>query len=69
MKTEKELRAALKELMKDERITKYPSADIFTNAPLALEQVAMATRINTIESILELPLSHFPLKRKVIKPT
>lgn len=64
MKTEKELLAKLKELKADERIASYPSADVWTNAPLALEQVAMGTRINTIESILEIPLSSFPFKKK-----
>lgn len=64
MKTEKELLALLKQLKTDERIAKYPYADVWVNAPLALEQVAMGTRINTIESILNIPLSSFPLKKK-----
>lgn len=62
--TIKRIKSRLQELKKDERIAKYPSADVFTNAPLALEQVALGTKINTLEWVLELPLSSFPFKNK-----
>ncbi len=60
MKTQEEILAELEELKKDER-NYYPIATVFVNAPLALIQLQLSTKINTLEEILGLPLSHFPL--------
>ncbi len=60
MKTKEEILAELEELKKDER-NYYPIATVFVNAPLALIQLQLSTKINTLESVLGLPLSHFPL--------
>ena len=62
MKTEAQLLAELEELKKDER-NYYPRATVFANAPLALIQIGLSTKINTLESVLGLPLSTFPLTR------
>lgn len=62
MKTEKEILAFLDEIKQDERIS-YPTANVNINAPLALIQYRLAGQINTLEAILELPLSKFPLKK------
>lgn len=63
MKSEKEILAQLNELKSDERLT-YKSADIFGNAPLALIQLGLENRVNTLEWVLGLPMSKFPLPKK-----
>lgn len=60
MKTERELKRMLKMLKSDERLY-YPTATVFVNAPLALIQTQLATKINLLEQILGLPYSNFPL--------
>lgn len=64
MKTEKQVQEMLKVVESDERLIEYPSANVMTNAPLALEQTALATRANTLREILGLPLMHYPKKKK-----
>ena len=63
MKTEKDIIEKLEELKKDERLY-YKTADVFTNAPLALMQLSMETQVNTLEWILGLQQSKFPLTKK-----
>lgn len=62
MKSEKELQSKLDELKSDER-NYYELATVFANAPLALIQYGMSSKINTLEWALDLPLSKFPLKK------
>lgn len=52
----------LTELKADER-NYYPIATVFVNAPLALIQLGLSTRINLLEDLLNLPLSKFPLTK------
>jgi len=52
MKTVKEIRHKLRELTSDSRM-KQPPADIHTNAPLALVQLEMESKINTLKWVLE----------------
>ncbi len=51
MKNKKEIEARLKEVESDERLH-YPSADIFSNAPLALIQVALENQRDILKWIL-----------------
>ncbi len=44
----------LKEIESDERLH-YKSADIYTNAPLALEQLALETKSDVLRHILGKP--------------
>jgi hypothetical protein len=62
MKNEEEIKNKLNELKSDERLY-YPSADIQTNAPLALTQLSLEAQINSLEWVLGLTLSKFPLKK------
>jgi len=66
MKDKKELLQKLKELKDDERLT-YNAATVFENAPLALIQLSAETQIHTLEWVLGLPLSKFPLPKKQTK--
>lgn len=61
MKTEQEIKETIAMLKQDERLY-YPRATVFENAPLSLIQLAMETQIHTLETILEIPLTTFPLK-------
>lgn len=63
MKSLKEkLESKLEELKKDERNT-YATATVFANAPLALIQMSLSSKIHLLEELLEVPFSKFPLKR------
>lgn len=66
MKSQKELQDMLSKLKSDER-NYYPTANVFSNAPLALIQLGLSTRINTLEEVLDLPISKFPLNNKTKK--
>lgn len=48
-------------LKSDER-NYYKTADVFTNAPLALIQMGLTSQIHTLEKILNIPFSKFPLQ-------
>lgn len=54
--------AKIAELKADKRMY-YPTANIQINAPLALIQFSMETQLNTLEWLLGLPQSKFPLKK------
>lgn len=62
MITKEKAMQLLQEYYKDERNT-YPLANVFSNAPLALMQTELRAKIHTLELILQLPLSNFPLKK------
>lgn len=63
MQTEKEILKRIKEIKSDERLS-YESADIFSNAPLALIQLSMKTELHTLEKVLQIPLTNFKKLRK-----
>lgn len=51
MKTKEEIEKALKEVESDERLS-YPKATVFENAPLALIQLGLETRVATLKWVL-----------------
>lgn len=53
----------ISDLREDERLT-YKAANIFENAPLAIIQIGLKTELNTLERVLGLKPSKFPLKSK-----
>ena len=59
---EQKIKDLLIELKKDER-NYYTTATMFANAPLALIQFGLSSKINMLESLLGLPLSTFPLSK------
>lgn len=62
MKTEEEIREILRVYKEDDRLY-YNIATIFSNAPLALMQYGMISKINMMEEILGEELSRLPLKK------
>ena len=54
----------LQEIENDERIW-YSAATVFTNAPLALIQVALTTEAKTLRKILNLPLIKYYTDEKL----
>jgi hypothetical protein len=52
MKTREEIEKRIAELKADERLG-YPSANVFTNAPLALIQVALKNEIMALNWVLK----------------
>ncbi len=63
MKSPVEIHLMLAKLKADERAY-YPIANAFSHAPLALIQCNLLAQIHTLETVLELPLSPFPLKKR-----
>lgn len=57
------MKEELEELKSDERMY-YATATVFSNAPLAMIQLGIGTRINILEKYLDLPISTFPLKKR-----
>lgn len=51
MKKKKEIQAKIDEFSKDERLS-YPSATVIENAPLALIQLELETKIYTLKWVL-----------------
>ena len=51
MKTKKEIEKKLKKVESDERLH-YPTADVFSNAPLALIQVSLESQRDILKWIL-----------------
>lgn len=51
MRSEKEIEDRIKEITSDERYN-YPPATIQTNAPLALIQLEMETKVTTLKWVL-----------------
>lgn len=62
MKTQHELLNKLRELKEDERMS-YPHANVQINCVLAMIQCEVGGRINTLEWVLGIPLSTFPLPK------
>jgi hypothetical protein len=68
MQTEREIHKRINEILSDGRLS-YKTADIFTNAPLALIQLEMETELHILENVLELPLTNIKkLRKEYIKP-
>jgi hypothetical protein len=63
MLTEAEVRARLDEVEADERLF-YQAANVVINAPLALEQVALEVRSDTLREVLGLPGGEYLRRRK-----
>lgn len=63
MKTEQELYYEANNIIADERLW-YPTATVFENAPLALIQSALQTKMHTIEWVLGIPLTGIGKHRK-----
>lgn len=59
MKKEEVLLKLLNDLKQDDRL-KAPPADVLVSPELALIQLTLITKINTLESVLELPLTYYP---------
>ena len=57
------VKALLEEVEKDERLY-YKSATISINAPLALIQLSLETRVNALREVLEMPILNFEKIRK-----
>ena len=64
MLSEEKIREKLEELKSDERMY-YPTANVFSNSPLALIQMGIGAEINALEEVLQLPRSIFPLKKEM----
>lgn len=62
MKTQAEIRKMLEEVEADDRLH-YEPALVQVNAPLALIQVELATRANTLRNVLGLPYRHYGRKK------
>ncbi|MFA7142706.1 MAG: hypothetical protein WC175_01820 [Candidatus Dojkabacteria bacterium] len=52
MKTKAEILAKIEELEMDPRLS-YPMASVFVNAPLALIQISLKTKIQTLKWVLD----------------
>jgi len=63
MKSEKYILERINEIKKDTRLYQEP-ATLLINAPLALIQLTLEVELNTLEQVLELPLSRFPLQKE-----
>lgn len=57
------IKSMIEELKKDERLS-YQPALVSTNAPLALIQVSLMAKLNTLESLLGLELSSLPINEE-----
>lgn len=57
MMSREEIIKEIEELKKDEQLIS-PTATVFENAPLALIQFGKATRLNTLEYVLGVPLTN-----------
>lgn len=60
MKTEEEIEQLLRNLEADDRIQKYPMANVLTNAPLALIQVHRKAQAQILRTILDMPQVTYP---------
>lgn len=54
---QEQIEERIKEILADTRL-KYKSANVFTNAPLALIQVALSTELHTLQRVLGVPLTN-----------
>ncbi len=51
MKTKEEIEQEINEILSDERLS-YKTAVVFTNAPLALVQFALETKLHTLQWVI-----------------
>ena len=58
MKTDEEIRRELEKVEADERIN-YPAAAVQINAPLALIQLSLTTKANTLRWALGIPTRQY----------
>jgi hypothetical protein len=56
MRTEEEIKEKIQRILSDERLS-YPTAVVFSNAPLALIQHAMVTELHTLQWVIGEPLT------------
>lgn len=54
---EEQIKARINEILADERMS-YKSANVFSNAPLALIQFGMETELHTLQKVLGVPLTN-----------
>ena len=54
----KQINARINEILADERLS-YKSADIFSNAPLALIQLSLEVELHTLQNVLGVELTNF----------
>lgn len=59
----KQIEGRINELLSDERLS-YKAADIFSNAPLALIQLAMEVELHTLQKVLGVELTNFKKLRE-----
>jgi len=62
MKKEEEILTELLRLEDDERLARYSSADVFSNAPLALIQVELEAKATTLRWVLDKERIKYPIK-------
>lgn len=60
---EEQIKSRISEILSDERMS-YKTANLFTNAPLALIQLGMETELHTLQKVLGLPLTNLRELRK-----
>ena len=53
-----QINARINEILADERIS-YKTADIFSNAPLALIQLSLEVELHTLQKVLGAELTNF----------
>lgn len=56
MKTRQEIEKRIDEILADERMS-YKTADVFTNAPLALIQYGLTTELHTLQRVIGVELT------------
>lgn len=61
--SEEQIQKRISEILEDERFS-YKSADIFTNAPLALIQLSMEVELHTLQKVLGIKLTNIKDWRK-----
>lgn len=56
MKTDQEIQKQIDEILSDERLS-YKTASLFANAPLALIQLSLETKLHTLQWVLGVELT------------
>lgn len=63
---EEQIKARINEILADERLA-YRTATVFSNAPLALIQIATETELHTLQKVLGVPLTNIKELRGEVK--
>lgn len=63
MLKQEEIQSKIDSILSDDRLA-YKTADVFTNAPLALIQLAMEVELHTLQKVLKVPLTNIKKLRK-----